>query len=100
VRSRSDWRRLCRATCDLGPAPDFRDGIIVGLVSRLGEPVDGRWPLELTAVRVCGDVALLEGRIQPGTYLPDQTSYLETAFAPGISDVVAVDVNGDAFYPD
>lgn len=99
VRSNAEWRRFCRATRDLGPAPDFRTGIVVGLVSRTGTRIDGRWPLELTAVRQCGPAGLLEGRFLPGTYLPDETPYVETAFAAGVTDVVAVDVNGDEFYP-
>lgn len=99
VRSSSEWRRLCRATRDLGLAPDFRTGIVVGLLARAGEPIDGRWPLELMAVRACGRTAMLEGRLEPGTYLPDATPYLETAFAAGVTEVIAVDVNGDAFYP-
>lgn len=99
VRSETEWRRVLRAAPDLGPAPDFRQGILIGLACWAGTPVDGHWPVHINAVQVHDGAGLVTSAFQGGSYLPDGTAVLETAHVRGLAAVLAVDVNGTTFYP-
>jgi hypothetical protein len=99
VRRAADWDRLVRAAPELGPCPDLRAGIVVGLVCRAGTTLDGRWPVRIEGVRLYGGAGLLEARFRGGTFLPDGTMLLETAYVPGLTAVLAADVNGTTFCP-
>lgn len=100
VRSAKEWELVARAIPQIGPCPDLTRGALVGLACWTGTPVDGAWPVSLAAVRVREGAGLLEGDFHPGTYLPDGTAYLETAYVPGLRSVLIVDVSGTTFYPD
>ncbi len=100
VRSAKEWELVSRAVPQIGPCPDLARGALVGLACWTGTPVDGTWPVSLATVRVCEGAGLLEGDFHPGTYLPDGTAYLETAYVPGLRSVLIVDVSGTTFYPD
>lgn len=100
VRCRSDWIRLARAVPQIGPCPDLRHGMLVGLACWAGTPVDGHWPLRIDAVRVHDGAGLVEADFHGGSYLPDGTTFLEIAHVAGMSAVLAVDINGTTFYPE
>lgn len=100
VRSPRQWETLRRCAPELGPAPDFREGIVVGLASRAGLPLDGSWPIHLQSVRVHSGAGFATGRFKGGTFLPDGTTYLETAQFDGLNTVLMVEVNGTRFYPE
>ncbi len=100
VRDAEDWRRLRSAAPQVGTCPDLRRGIVVGLASMAGTPADGAWPIELFVARLRDGAGLVCGFFRGGTYLPDGTTYLETAQIDGLRDVLVVDVNGTKFYPD
>ncbi len=98
VNDRQEWNCLAAAVPSIGPEPDFRQGMLVGLVCWAGVPADGHWPIRLDGVRLCGDQGLVEGRFIGGTYFPDGIAYVETAYAQGVRDVVAVDIDGTVFH--
>ena len=100
VRSARDWSRLARVVPQLGPCPDFSRGMIVGLASWTGLPVDGEWPICLESVRLRHGAGLVAARFHSGSYLPDGTTYVETAFVENLNAVLILDVNGVRFYPD
>jgi hypothetical protein len=100
VRDAGEWQQLLRAAPSAGPDPDFRRGIIVGLVSPCGSSLDGTWPFSWEAVRMYEGAGLLEARFNAGNYLPDGTTYLETAYVEGLAAVLVVSVDGVNYYPD
>lgn len=100
IGSREQWLALARIVPRLGPCPNFSRGMIVGVACWAGLPADGRWPLRIEGIRVCRGGGLVSATFEPGTYLPDGTAYLETAYVDGLRTVLAVDINGTSFYPD
>jgi hypothetical protein len=100
VRSARDWSRLIQVVPQLGPCPDFSRGMIVGLASWTGLPVDGEWPICLESVRLHHGAGLVAARVHSGSYLPDGTTYVETAFVENLDAVLILDVNGVRFYPE
>lgn len=100
IRTAQQWEALRRQAPELGPAPDFDDGIVVGLVSHAGLPLDGTWPIHLQSVRVYNGAGLATGSFGGGSFLPDRTTYLEAAQFDGLATVLIVDVNGTRFYPE
>ena len=100
IRSQREWQSLVRAASSSGPCPNLQNGIVIGIVSWAGLPVDGRWPIELDSIQLRDGGGLVNATFQPGTYLPDGTTYLETAYVEGLQAVLAVNVNGTTFYPD
>jgi hypothetical protein len=100
VRTPDEWRRLAGIAPQIGPCPDFRAGILIGLACWAGTPVDGHWPLRIDAVRLHDGAALVEADFRGGTYLPDTETCLEIAHVAGAVTVLAVDVNGTKFFPD
>jgi hypothetical protein len=99
VHSPDGWSRLLRVAPRLGPCPDFSRGMVVGLVSWAGLPLDGEWPVALEGVRCYHGAGLVTARFQSGSYLPDGTTYLEAAFVEELEAVLILDVNGVRFYP-
>ena len=99
VRDRLGWDRLARAIPDLGPCPDLRRGMIIGIASESGTPLDGGWPLQWETIRMCRGAALLEAHFNGGNYLPDGAIYLETAYVEQANAVLAVAVDGLWYYP-
>lgn len=99
VRSVAEWTRLTRLAPHLGPPPDFRTGMLIGLASWAGTPLDGRWPVHINKVRVHDGAGLVTGAFEGGSYLPDGTAVMETAHVQGLAAVLAVDLNGTTFYP-
>ena len=100
VRSARDWSRLTRVAPQLGPCPDFGRGMIIGIASWTGLPVDGEWPLSLESVRLLQGAGLVAAHFHSGSYLPDGTPYVETAFVENLDAVLILDVNGVRFFPD
>lgn len=111
LRSAADWRRFVdalgvsptspaahAAESDL-VAPDFSRGMVVGVVSRLGEPLADDWPVSVDSVRSHDGAGFLAVRFAPGNYRPDGAAFAETAFVEGLAAVLAVEINGDRFYP-
>jgi len=99
VRNERDWEVLSRCATGLGACPDFARGLVVGLVTRVGQPLDGGWPVRIDAVQVFDGAALVSARFQSGTYLADGTSYLELVQVAGLQQVLVVEVNGVRLYP-
>jgi hypothetical protein len=100
IRSTEEWELLRRCAPELGPAPDFKEGIVVGLASHAGLPLDGTWPIHVQSARIRDGAGLATGRFVGGSFLPDGTTYLETAQFNGLASVLIVEVNGTRFYPD
>ncbi|MFQ5806479.1 MAG: hypothetical protein ACE5I3_08520 [Phycisphaerae bacterium] len=100
IRTASEWEVLRRCAPELGPAPDFARGIVVGLASHTGQPLNGQWPIHLETVRVHEGVGFAIARFEGGSFLPDGTTYLETAQFDGLATVLMVEVNGTRFYPE
>ena len=99
VRDRSEWQQLQRAVPSLGPVPDFRRGMVVGLASPCGRPLNNVWPFSWDAVRIHDGAGLIEAQFNAGSYLPDGTTYLETAQVEGLAAVLVVSVDGVNYYP-
>jgi hypothetical protein len=99
VRTPEQWRLLQAAAPEFGDCPDLDRGAFVGIVSRAGQPLDGRWPVTLEAVRVCEGAGYVTANFESGTYLPDGTTYVEAAQVDGLLAILLVDVNGVRFYP-
>lgn len=99
LRDEAAWQALCEAAGHDLPAPDFSRGAAVGVVSLVGQPVDGEWPLGLDAVRVMDGAGLVVTHFKGGTYLPDGSACAEVAFVPGLEKVLVLDISGARFYP-
>jgi hypothetical protein len=99
VRSAADWSRLAAAAPGLGPRPDLRAGMVIGLACWAGTTLDGRRPVRIDGIRVYHGAGLLEARFQGGTFLPDGATTLETAYVPGLVALLAADINGTTFCP-
>lgn len=99
IRNARDWARLAEASPGIGPCPDFRRGIVAGLVYFGGTPVDGGWPLEIECVRVFEGAALLEARFNGGSFLADGVGYAHLAHVEGLRAVVMVEIDGNRYYP-
>jgi len=100
IRRPEHWTLLRQAAPGLRGTPDFAHGSVVGLVSRLGLPVDGRWPLTLETVRVLDGAGFVVGHFQGGNFLPDGSAYVEAAEIDGLTRVLMVEINATRFYPD
>jgi hypothetical protein len=100
IGTAEQWETLRRQAPELGPAPDFDAGIVVGLASHAGLPLDGTWPIHLQSVRVHQGAGLAIGCFPGGSFLPDGSTYLETAQFDGLAAVLIVEVNGTRFYPE
>ena len=99
IRTTEQWQRLRRAAPEIGDCPDLSRGIVVGVLSRAGMPLDGEWPLSLETVHLADGAGYVRADFHGGTYLPDGTTYLELAQVPRLRNVLMVDVNGVRFYP-
>lgn len=100
IRSAEEWETLRRCAPELGPCPDLDGGIVVGLASHAGLPLNGRWPIHLQYVRVHDGAGFATAHFDGGSFLPDGTTYLETAQFDGLATVLMVEVNGTRFYPE
>ncbi|MBU0617269.1 MAG: hypothetical protein KKI02_06105 [Planctomycetes bacterium] len=100
IRSAEQWEALRHQAPELGPAPDFDGGIVVGLASHAGLPLDGTWPIHLQTVRGHNGAGFATGCFQGGSFLPDGTTFLEAAQFDGLAAVLIVEVNGTRFYPE
>lgn len=94
------WDRLRSATAGIGKCPDLRRGIVVGVVSSAGKPIDAdQWPIELSNVRLLEGAGFVTAEFAGGNYQPDGTSYVALAQVDGLHSVLLVEVNGVRFYP-
>ena len=100
IRSESEWENLRAAAPELGPCPDLSQGMVVGLVSHAGQPLSGRWPIHLDGIRIYRGAGFATGAFEGGTYLPDDTTYIEIAQYSELRGVLMVDIDGTRFYPD
>lgn len=99
VCSEDQWEQLSHAAQHVGPCPDLRCGIVVGLVSEAGTPLDGGWPFRWQGIRLCEGAGLIEASFNAGNYLPDGTTWLETAYVERLRKVLVVSVDGSRYYP-
>lgn len=100
VRTPAEWRRLTRSCKGLGPEPDFSRGMVVGVVSRVGVPLNETWPIHLNTIRLCDRAGYVQARFESGTYLPNGATFIDTAYCEGLDAVLIVDINGVRFYPE
>jgi hypothetical protein len=100
IRTKKDWQTLRRHAPEIGPCPDLSHGIVVGLTSHAGLPLDGSWPIRLETARVHQGAGFVTAHFQGGSFLPDGTTYLETAQFNGLRIVLMAEVNGVRFYPE
>ncbi len=98
IRSIADWRRLNQVAPQPGPPPDFTSGIVVGVLSRAGTPIDGGWPVSIKGVQMVDSAGLLVSHFQSGCYLPDTIAYLECAYIEGLRALLVVDIDDLRFY--
>ncbi len=90
------WTELLEATNleRAAPRPQFHQGLVVGLLARVGEPARVRWPVFIEAVRQRGPVAFVIAEFAQGFYRPlDMPAYLHLVFVPGATDVLGVKLN-------
>lgn len=100
IRTKDQYRQLAQLCPHIGPCPDLHRGVVVGLACWAGMPLDGGWPVHLDSVKIhCGG-GLVKATFATGSYLPDGTAYLATAYVPGLHDVLVVAVNETSFYPE
>ena len=99
VCSEDQWEQLSRAAQRMGPCPNLRRGIVVGLVSEAGTPLDGGWPFRWQGIRLCDGAGLIEANFNSGNYLPDGTTWLETAYVERLRKGLVVSVDGSRYYP-
>ncbi len=99
IQTRSEWKQLKAHAPELGTCPDLRRGIVLGLISHAGMPIDGTWPIRLQSVRIHEGAGFATASFAGGSFLPDGTTYLETAQYDGLAAVLMVEVNGTRFYP-
>jgi hypothetical protein len=100
IKNADEWEALRAGAPELGPPPNFSRGIVVGLASRTGMPIDGMWPIHIESVRVYEGAGFAIARFDGGSFLPDGTTYLETAQIDGLAAVLMVEINGLRFYPE
>lgn len=99
VRDVREWEQLARAVPQLGSCPDLALGIVVGLLSEGGIPLEDDWPFEWQALRLRDGAGLIEAHFNGGNYLPDDTVLIETAYVPNLKAVLAVSVDGTWYFP-
>jgi hypothetical protein len=99
VRDAEQWEILRRASPGLVDCPDLSRGIIVGLLSRTGQSLDGRWPIELKEVHVHDGAGLLDASFEDGGFLPNAVTYVDVAYIADVKQVLVVDIDGTRFYP-
>lgn len=97
IRSAHDWATLVSAAPALRnhAPPEF--GCVVCLVTWTGTPLSGKFPLAVRSVFVADGAAAVVADFEPGTYLPDAATYITAILAPGVREVLEVDVSGTRF---
>ncbi len=100
VRTETDWaglRRRLRLPQE-PPAVDLSQGVIVGILARVGESAGEAWPIRLRYVRCMAGEGCVEATFTPGLYYPVLTAgYVEFAYAPGLRTVSLVHINHRKF---
>lgn len=99
VRTPAEWEALSRAVPGIGRSPNLTRGAVVGLIARVGLPLDGEWPASMERVQVSDGAGLLTVRFDGGSFLPDGTTYVELAQVDGLEAVLVVDVGDTRFFP-
>ncbi len=101
IRTPAKWRAFCEQTGldDTATRPDFSEGIIVGLVARVGEPVDQAWPTAISEIRLGPDgTGWLRSQFRTGLYRPLLVEpYCNLAYVKGLQRVILVEINRRAF---
>lgn len=100
VRTAADWTQLSRRLrLPQGPpAADLSQGMVVGILARVGESAGQTWPIRLRCIRSIGGEGCLEATFAPGLYYPILTAgYVEFAYAPGLQTVSLVHINHRKF---
>ncbi len=101
IRTPSKWKAFCRQTgmTHVEPTPDFNEGSVVGLVARVGEPVDGNWPTTISELRLLANgTGWLRTQFRTGLYRPLLVdAYCNLIYVKSLRRVVLVEVNRRAF---
>jgi len=99
IDSPDDWAALRDAVPVLGDCPDLDGGAVVGVVAGYGRRLDDRCPISIEDVRVSRGAGLVSLHFAGGTFLRDGTTWLTLVHAPGVDDVLIVDVDGARLLP-
>ncbi|RMF79053.1 MAG: hypothetical protein D6744_09465 [Planctomycetota bacterium] len=95
-----DWLALSEAARLHAAPSEYRNGTIIGVVSRSGRPLDGGWPIRIEQVRVTEGAALVTARFESGSYLPDGVSYADLVYVDEPVTVLALEINDVRYYPE
>ncbi len=96
IRHPRQWTQLLKAV-DLSteaPIPDFNNGVLVGLIARIGQTRSDRWPILVRSVRQRGRVAFLNAEFREGFYRPlSVPPYLHLVHVRGVDTFLGVKLN-------
>lgn len=97
IHSAKEWEKVAAAAPALRDhaPPDF--GCVVCLISWAGTPLSGKFPMSVRTIFVADGAAAVVADFEPGTYLPDAATYITAILAPGVREVLEVDVSGTRF---
>ncbi len=101
IRNEQQWRsfRDELGLVSVEEHPDFERGLVAGIAGRIGEPLDGRWPVSLACLRRKGGLGSLTVSVRSGVYHQTLSApYCEIAYFPGLRDVALVQVDQRLFY--
>jgi len=101
IRTPARWRAFCEQTglTQPDPPPDFTRGAVVGLVAKVGEPVDGNWPTAISELRLQEDgTGWLRSQFRTGLYRPLLVdAYCNLVYVKGLKRIILVEINRRAF---
>ncbi len=100
VRNRQQWESLAQAL-DVPPfrsRANFQNGMIVGILARVGESAETQWPAVLQEARIRDGLGWLIVYFHKGVYYPVHTAgYLELVYIPRLERIRRVDINTRRF---
>ena len=98
--TKKDWQTLTeqlslpKTTSEI----DFNHGMVVGIIARLGEPVDHRWPIHIRHIRCRQGVGAMEIHFTPGLYHPLQSPpFVELAHVTNCRHICSIEINDRRF---
>jgi hypothetical protein len=101
IRDAQQWRsfRDHLGLVSVEAQPDFERGLVAGIAGRIGDPLDGRWPVKLECLRRKGGLGSLTVGVRAGLYYQTLSApYCEIAYFPGLREVALVQVDQRLFY--
>lgn len=90
------WAQFLRASeiVEGEVAPDFADGVVIGLIAHVGQLRSDRWPILVSSVRQRGRVAFIYSEFFEGFYRPlSVPPYVHLVFVPGVDSFLGIKLN-------